>query len=231
VIYIAITFLVRFAGMGVRTLAEEGNVVLPGVSNAADYSFVYGISAAAAGNMVIMGLFAVMILAAVMSTTDRLMLTIGTQVSWNIFRTKLKPMATEQQIIRVSRITMLAAAVISLILAVKPPDVLVFLIFLAIGLILSSFAVPLIAGLYWRRATAAGAAASMAAGLFAAISFGFYDQFIEKLPVHFSLCAVTISVFAMIIVSLLTQKTPDSTLDSTFTGMYLHPGKQESDLL
>ncbi len=226
-IYVTISLLVRFSGMGVRTLVEEGQVTLPDVANAADYSFVYGISAAA-GGIFISGLFAVMILSAVMSTTDRLMLTVGTQFSWNIFKTLLKPDASEKQIIRISQITMLAAAVISLLLAINPPDVLVFLIFLAIGLILSSFAVPLIAGLYWRRATTEGAIASMATGLVAAVTFGFYDKFVDKLPMHFSFYALLLSIAAMILVSLATHPNSTTALDTTYTGGYLHP-KDKND--
>lgn len=221
-VYIIITMLVRFSGMGVRTLVEEGTVILPNVSNAADYSFVYGISAVA-GNAVVMGLFAVMILSAVMSTTDRLMLTIGTQFSWNIFKGVIKKDAGEKQIIRVSRITMVAAVIVSLVLAINPPDVLVFLIFLAIGLILASFAVPLICGLYWRGATAKGAVASMLVGVISGIMFGYYNQFIEKLPMHFSFYAALLSFAAMIIVSLLTKKNSDEALDETCTGWYFHP--------
>lgn len=221
-VYLTISMLVRFSGMGVRTLVEDGTVVLPDVANAADYSFVYGISAAA-GGVFAMGLFAVMILAAVMSTTDRLMLTVGTQFSWNIFKVILRPNATEKQVIRVSQVTMLAAVIVSLLLAIHPPEVLVFLIFLAIGLILASFAVPLIAGMYWRRATTAGAIASMTAGLVAALCFGYYDQFVEKLPMHFSLYALLFSIAAMVLVSFATKKNSDAALDSTYTGGYLHP--------
>ncbi|MDR0439318.1 MAG: sodium:solute symporter family protein [Methanocalculaceae archaeon] len=222
VIYLIISMLVRFSGMGVRTLVEVGNVVLPDVINSVDYSFVYGISASV-GGVGAMGLFAVMILAAVMSTTDRLMLTIGTLFSWNIFKMILCPKATEAQIIRVSRITMFVAVIISLLLAVNPPEILVFLIFLAIGLILASFAIPLIAGMYWRRATTEGAITSMGVGLVTALCFGYYDRFMGQLPMHFSMYALIFSITAMVIASILTKKNSDAALDITYTGWYLHP--------
>ncbi|MDO5845463.1 MAG: sodium:solute symporter family protein [Methanocorpusculum sp.] len=219
-IYIVITMLVRFSGMGVRALVEDGVVTLPAVSNAADYSFVYGISAAA-GTTVVTGLFAVMLLSAVMSTTDRLMLTIGTQFSWNIYKGILRKNASEKQVIRVSRAVMIAAAIISLLLAINPPDVLVFLIFLAIGLMLASYAVPLICGLYWRGATAKGAAAAMLSGLISGGCLGYYNNFIEPLPMHFSFYAVLISLAAMILVSLITRKNSQTALDETCTGWYI----------
>ena len=59
---------------------------------------------------------AVIVLAAVMSTTDRLMLTIGTYFSWDIYKKILKPDAPDSQVLRVSQISVFAAA------AIYPPD-------------------------------------------------------------------------------------------------------------
>ncbi|MDR0981529.1 MAG: sodium:solute symporter family protein [Methanocalculaceae archaeon] len=221
-IYLVIMLLVKISGMGVRVMAEEGKLDAIAVTNAPDFALMYGIQAAAP-SIFITGLFAVIVLSAVMSTTDRLMLTVGTGFSWNIFKTMLRPNATERQVVRVSQICVLIAAVVSLILAINPPEMLAFLIWLGIGLMLCSFAVPLIAGLYWRRATAAGAIASMAVGLFASIGFGYYDQFIGKLPMHISIYALALAIIAMVVVSLMTQKNSDAALDETYTGPYLHP--------
>jgi SSS family solute:Na+ symporter len=118
---------------------------------------------------------------------------------------------------------MLVAVIISLLLAVSPPEILVFLIFLAIGLILASFAIPLIAGMYWRRATTAGAIASMGVGLVTALCFGYYDRFVGRLSMHFSTYALIVSIATMVIASLLTKKNSDAALDATYTGWYLHP--------
>lgn len=80
-----------------------------------------------------------------------------------------------------------------------------------------------IVGLYWRRATKAGAIASMALGLIGAGVFGYYHQFVAKLPMHFSFYALILSVVAMVVVSLLTKKNSESTLDATMTGLYIQP--------
>ena len=221
-IYLVIMFLVKLSGMGVRALAEDGKLDAIAATNAPDFALMYGIQASAP-NIFITGLFAVIVLSAVMSTTDRLMLTVGTEFSWNIFKTLLRPKAPEKQVLRISQICVLIAAVISLILAINPPEMLAFLIWLGIGLMLCSFAVPLIAGLYWRRATAAGAIASIAVGLVSAVGFGYYYQFIEKLPMHFSIYALALSITAMVVVSLVTRKNSDAALNQTYTGPFLHP--------
>jgi Na+/proline symporter len=169
------------------------------------------------------GIFAVIILAAVMSTTDRLMLTVGSMFGWDIYRNVLKPDAKDSQVLKISRITTVIAAVITLLFAINPPEILAFLIWMGIGVMLSTFAVPLLAGLYWRGATRQGAIASMAAGLIAAGVFGYYYQFVAKLPMHFSIYAVACSLVAMIAVSFVTGKNDTTVLDETMTGWYIQP--------
>lgn len=197
-IYLIVMFLVKFAGFAVRVLVEEGTLILPDVINAQDFAFMYGVEFAAP-NAFVWGLFAVIVLAAVMSTTDRLMLTIGTMFSWDIYKNILHPDASYRKILLISRISVFIAAGISLILAINPPQMLAFLIWMGIGVMLSTFAVPILAGLYWRGATTKGALAAMCVGLIGSGIFGYYHQFIRELPVHFSLYAISLALLTMII--------------------------------
>jgi len=221
-VYAVVMFLVKIAGFAVRVLVEEGKLVLPSTVNAQDFAFMYGVEYASP-NVLVWAFFAVIVLAAVMSTTDRLMLTIGTMFSWDIFKNLLKPDATDRQVLRVSQVCVFLAAAVSLFLAINPPEMLAWLIWMGIGVMLATFAVPLISALYWRRATAAGAIASMSAGLIFSGIFAYIHQFMFKLPVHFSLYALTFSVLAMIIVSLLTKPVSEETLNMTHTGWYIQP--------
>jgi SSS family solute:Na+ symporter len=107
----------------------------------------------------------------------------------------------------ISQISVLAAAVVTLLLALNPPDMLVWLIWAGIGIMFATFSVPLLAGLYWRRATRQGALAAMGPGLAASLIFGGLSYFkinLIPMPVHFSFYAFVISVIAMIAVSLAT---------------------------
>jgi sodium/proline symporter len=219
-VYAVVMFLVKFAGFAVRVLVEEGKLVLPSTVNAQDFAFMYGVEYASP-NVLVWAFFAVIVLAAVMSTTDRLMLTIGTMFSWDIFKNLLKPDATDKQVLRVSQICVFLAAAVSLLLAINPPEMLAWLIWMGIGVMLATFAVPLLSALYWRRATAAGAIASMSAGLVSAGVFAYIHQFMFKLPVHFSLYALVVSALSMIIVSLLTKPVSEETLNLTHTGWYI----------
>ncbi|MDD3135585.1 MAG: sodium/solute symporter [Methanoregula sp.] len=221
VLYAVVMFLLKFAGFAGIVLVNNGTLVLPNVPNASDFIFVYGVQSALP-SMLLWGIFAVIVLAAVMSTTDRLMLTIGTYFSWDIYKKILKPGAPDKQVLLVSQISVFVAAVVTLILAISPPDMLVWLIWAGIGIMFATFAVPLLAGLYWRRATREGALVSMALGLIASLVFGGISYFkLAKLPMHFSFYAFVIAVVAMIVISLLTKQTNEKVLDETMTGWYI----------
>ncbi|MDI6719322.1 MAG: sodium:solute symporter family protein [Methanomicrobiales archaeon] len=223
VAYTGVMFLLKFAGFAGKVLVAEGMIVLPAVKNASDFIFVEGVEFALP-NIYLWGIFGVIVLAAVMSTTDRLMLTIGTYFSWDIYKSVVRPKASDTEVLRVSKLSVFAAAVVTLILAINPPEMLVWLIWAGIGIMFATFAVPLLGGLYWRRATREGAIASMALGLISAGLFGGISYFkIAPLPAHFSLYAVIISLTAMVLVSLLTKPTDERVLDETMTGWFIQP--------
>ena len=230
-IYLVVMVLIKICGFGVRAMAENGAISESGMSlltSNPDFTILVGIQEASP-TILITALFAVIVLSAVMSTTDRLMLTVGTEFSWNIFKTMLKPKATERQVIRVSRIAVFCAAAISLVLALFKTDMLTFIIWLGISLMMCAFAIPLIAGLFWKRANAKGAIASMITGLLLTLIFGWYSKYgyamlgWDALPVHYSIIALAGAVIAMIVVSLCTKKNSDSALEKTYTGFYIIP--------
>ncbi|HOB18631.1 MAG TPA: sodium:solute symporter family protein [Candidatus Methanoculleus thermohydrogenotrophicum] len=219
-IYAVVMFLVKFTGFAVRSLVEEGALALPDAVNAQDFAFIVGVEHAMP-NVAFWALFAVIVLAAVMSTTDRLMLTIGTTFAWDIYKNILRPSAPDNEVLLVSKVAVVAAAGGTLWLAINPPPMLAWLIWMGIGVMLATFAVPLLAGLYWRGATREGAIASMGLGLAAATVFGYWHQFVAPLPVHFSFYALAISVLAMVVVSLMTASNSPATLDNTRTGWFI----------
>lgn len=220
-IYGIVMFLLKFSGFAGVVLVNEGVFTLPAVKNASDFIFVYSVQHAFF-SLALWGIFAVIVLAAVMSTTDRLMLTIGTYFSWDIYKKIINPGASEETVIRVSRISVFAAAVITLLMALNPPEMLVWLIWAGIGIMFATFSVPLLAGLYWRRATREGAIAAMGLGLLSSLAFGAITYFkIAALPVHFSLFGFIIAIIAMVVVSMLTSPHSEEVLDATLTGWYI----------
>ncbi len=226
VIYAVIMYLCKITGFAARSMVEEGMITLPtNVANPPDYSFIV------AAEHVFPGIFApivaVIVLSAVMSTTDRLMLTIGSYVSWDVYKQFINRDASEKSITLLSRVAIALSTVITLYLAwSNPPELLAWLIWMGIGVMLACFVTPLFAGLYWRRATREGALASMIVGLvgISIISYAQYTKVIA-LPMHPSMYGFILSVAAMILVSLVTKKPSERVLDETKTGMFIREKK------
>ena len=119
------------------------------------------------------------------------------------------------------------STVITLYLAwSNPPELLAWLIWMAIGVMLACFVTPLFAGLYWRRATREGALASMILGLVGVFAFSYYAKFIAPMPMHPSIYGFALSLAAMIVVSLMTKKPSEKLLDETSTGMFIRDRKK-----
>jgi SSS family solute:Na+ symporter len=228
VIYTLVMFLLKFTGFAGAVMVKEGVFTLPNVPNAGDFVILYGIQYAMPVVM-LYSIFAVIVLAAVMSTTDRLMLTIGAMFSWDIYKKVLKPDADDKTVLLLSKIVVVLSALGTMILAINPPEMLAILIWMGIGVMLSTFAIPLLAGLYWRGATREGALAAMTLGLISSMTFGMLNYAkvtalgidFGKIPLHFSAYSFIIAILAMVIVSLLTKKTNEKVLDDTQTGWYI----------
>lgn len=219
-IYVVIMYLIKIVGFGARAMVADGTMKVP----YADYSFVAAVNYSLP--TFIWPLFAVIVLSAVMSTTDRLMLTIGSSVSWDIYKNLINPKAKDKTIMNLSRAVVVIAAVFTLYMAITPPQLLALLIWMGIGIMLSTFVMPLLAGLYWKRATREGAIASMAVGFSTSIAFGFVHQFIMKLPMHFSMYSFVLAVITMVVVSLVTKNPPEKVLKETLTGPFIQTKKR-----
>jgi len=228
VAYGVVIFLLKFTGFAGAVMVKEGVFALPSVPNAGDFVILYGIQYALPV-MALWAVFAVIVLAAVMSTTDRLMLTIGAMFSWDIYKKVLKPDADDKTVLLLSKIVVVLSALGTMVLAINPPQMLAILIWMGIGVMLSTFAVPLLAGLYWRGATREGALAAMALGLVSSLVFGMLNYVkanvlginFGTIPLHFSAYSFIIAILAMVIVSYATKKTSAKVLDETQTGWYI----------
>lgn len=217
VVYLVIFYLIKIVGFASRTMVVDGMMSLPeGVANPQDFCFIVAVETAF--GPLIWTFFGMVVLSAVMSTTDRLLLTIGSSVAWDVYRNLLKPDASDRSVTQVSRIVVFLAAVISVLLALNPPNLLAWLIWMGIGVILAVFVTPIVAGLYWRRATSSGAIWSIIVGFISAIAFGYIHKFVSPLPFHFSFIPFLLSIATIIVVSLISRKTDERVLVETETG-------------
>jgi SSS family solute:Na+ symporter len=218
-IYLCIFYLIKIVGFSARVMTVEGKFTLPqGVANPQDFCFI--LSVQNSFSPLIWTLFGVIVLAAVMSTTDRLLLTIGTSFSWDVYRNIINPKASDRSVTSLSKVVVFLAAILSILLALNPPSLLAFLIWAGIGVMLSVFVTPILAGLYWKRATRAGAVAATVIGFLTAIGFAIVDRFMFKMPFHFSFIPFLLSIVSVFLVSYMTRPTSEKVLNETETGLW-----------
>lgn len=147
------------------------------------------------------GIVAAAVLAAIMSTTAGLLMACNSAVAHDIYSTLLRPDASERSVVRVAGATTWVIGLISIVLALNPPELLIVLYTAAVGLLASSCFAPIVAGIWWSRATTTGALASVVTGAGSfIIAFTLFDM-----PVSTEvLVGLPLSIVTMIGVSLMT---------------------------
>ena len=108
------------------------------------------------------------LLAAVVTFTrtgGAILLTAASAVSHDLYGKLLAPQASEAARVRAGRIAVVLFSAIPVVLAFQHLSLVNFIVIYAARLMVSFLFVPVVFGLNWKRATAAGAMASMLGGL------------------------------------------------------------------
>jgi len=120
---------------------------------------------------VISGLVAAGALAAALSTADGLLLTIASALSHDIYYKVLRPTATTQWRLVVSKSLLLVVAVLAASVASQKPATILFMVAWAFSLAGAALFPALILGVFWKRATPTGAVSGMVVGLLMTIYY------------------------------------------------------------
>src|SRR5699024_7539255 len=115
----------------------------------------------------------------------------------DVYINYIKPNATEKQVKGVSMGVTAVIGIVAFLLAISPPDLLIFLNLFAIGGLEAAFMWPFVLGLYWKYANKAGAITSMITGIGSYIGLHFYNQANGEL---FGVHTVTVPIFLSLIV-------------------------------
>lgn len=102
--------------------------------------------------------------AAIMSSVDSFLILVSSGVVRDIYQQSINPKASERQIKRLSYTVTVVVGVLAVFAVLRPPEFLQTLIVFASGGLGAAFIVAIVLSLYWRRMTAAAAAASMISG-------------------------------------------------------------------
>ncbi|MFW6185948.1 MAG: sodium:solute symporter family protein [Halobacteriota archaeon] len=147
--------LTSIAGMATRFAWADGTVDIPTLESAgmdvewsdmayptmAEYALPYGVFI----------LLLPTILAGVMSTTDRLILTASSNVSYDIVKNIYRQDISDRAIKAISRLTILVVGFGSLLIALNPQPLLAWFIWAALSLMVNCFLWPILGGIYWPR--------------------------------------------------------------------------------
>ncbi|SOC57918.1 sodium:solute symporter family protein [Ornithinimicrobium cerasi] len=181
----------------------------------------------------IIGLVAAGGLAAALSTASGLLLVISSSVANDVYFKRINPAATEARQLLVGRMAMGVAIVIAGYLGINPPGFVAQVVALAFGLGAASFFPILFLGIFWKKATAMGAAAGMAAGLISTLAYQIWT-----LPVYlggdgiFGISAASFGAVGMLInfavTIIVSQFTPKPTeLMQKLVEDVRYPGRSE----
>ncbi len=156
------------------------------------------------------------ILAATISSSDSYLLIAASAFAKNIYQGVMKKDATDKQVMKMSRITLLSIAVIAIVIALDKDSVIFNIVSFAWAGFGATFGPLMLFSLFWKRITRAGAIAGMVSG--ASMVF-IWKLAISKLGGAFAiyelLPAFIFSSVVIVVVSLLTEK-PSAEIEADF---------------
>ncbi len=166
---------------------------------------------------VVGGILLAAITAAMMSTVDSLLVVAGSALSQDLYQGLVHPEASLERRLMVNRlgIGVVGVAPLLLILAGVGEGTLVqFIVLLFSALMAGSFFVPVVFGVYWRRANRQGAMAAMVGGATAT----FLWKALGPATIDPVVPGIITSSVLMVVVSLATPPTPAEHVDPYFPG-------------
>ena len=156
------------------------------------------------------------ILAATISSSDSYLLIAASAFAKNIFQGVANKKATDKQVMLVTRITLLAIAIIAAIIALDENSVIFTIVSFAWAGFGATFGPLMLFSLFWKRTTQAGAIAGMVGG--AGMVF-LWKLVISKaggvFAIYELLPAFIFSAICIVVVSLLTKK-PSAEIEADF---------------
>lgn len=156
-----------FAGMAGRALVsgKGGMLASHGGLLAKDAEQILPVLASGLFPVMVTGLLIAVVLAAIMSTADSLLVLVSSAVVRDTWQKIMRPDASQETLTRLSRVVTFALCLIALIPAFNEKSVIFWFVLFAWTGITSAFCPVMILSLYWKRLSKWGAAAGMLTGL------------------------------------------------------------------
>lgn len=147
-------------------------------------------------------IFLAAVVAAGMSTFAAVLIIVSSAIVRDFWQKGLKKKTDEKKLLRAGRVVSVIAGVISLLIAIKPPGLILVLTAFAWSIIASATLWPILFGIYWRRTTRWGVTTSMFVGSIVALIWMVIGK---PFGIHGFIPGISIGLIVIIIVSLLTK--------------------------
>jgi sodium/pantothenate symporter len=212
------TFVVGFLMLGMHLAGAIGRAIVPGIEAGDKVMPVLTLEILPP---VVAGLFLAGPLAAIMSTIDSQLILVSAAIVKDLYINYVNPNTaeTESGNKKLKRLSIYSTAIVGIIVffaSFNPPDLIVWINLFAFGGLEAAFLWPTILGLYWKRANAAGALASIVVGVGSFMLFTMYFPRIAGMNVIVPTLALALVVF--VVVSMITAK-PDDEIIRKFWGV------------
>lgn len=168
-------------------------------------------------NPFLASIFIAGIVAAGMSTIDGILVTTTGAVTRDIYQKIINKDATDENVMKLSKVVTVIIGIIVICFGVfQPGSIFEINLFAFSGMAI--FVVPILFGIYWKKATAKGAIASVIVGIISLLFFTLNPS-VKALAMGFHALFPTtiIASIVMIVVSKFTETPPQETIDRHFT--------------
>lgn len=215
---IAITigcFIFTLVLFTVMMIGAYARVIEPALARA-DYAFPAVINATLPP--IVAAIIYVAIVAAIFSTCSTMLIICGQCVGYDFYKKLFNPQATQKQILKLSRVTMVVVSLLAIVIAYIAQTLpsMLFLWSSAFAIMGATIAPSLFAAFYWKGATPKGNVASMLVGIGSAAFFFGFPQF-RPFGLHALIPSLVLSIATLIIVSNCTEKSSQEQLDKFFS--------------
>ena len=167
-------------------------------------------------NPFLASIFIAGIVAAGMSTIDGILVTTTGAVTRDIYQKIINKDATDETVMKLSKVVTVIIGIIVICFGVfQPGSIFEINLFAFSGMAI--FVVPILFGIYWKKATAKGAVAAVIAGIISLLLFTMNPS-VKALAMGFHALFPTtiIASIVMIVVSKFTETPPQETIDRHF---------------
>ena len=185
------TIVVGFIMLGMHLLGVFARPILPGIEHGDKVMPTLTLTVLPSW---LAGIVLAAPMAAIMSTVDSLLILVSSAVVKDIYLNYIKPDAGNETVKKISLTVTTIIGVLVFLIALNPPDLIIWLNLFAFGGLEATFIWPVVLGLYWKRGNKYGAVLSMITGILSYILIHVYfpnpfGAHTVVLPVLFSLLA------------------------------------------